>query len=1850
MNNNVNRASLGAKKNVFIQALEKVRNSWRKGSARVAHPLLKFAAVFLLLFVLTIQLWADNATYYVWDNSRSDWVPYLVQDENLSVIEGPTIPGYTFIGWHIWNPTVYPYWLNTTGGNALTTGYIASGGSTADKYYQAGGENSKFYIRYVPRTAGNTAEKNTGKNEADNKLYAVYQNGSTSSWAYNSGWTASTTDQITVTFKANGGTGSDYSQKMLKSTSTVLHVCEFEAPSGKTFAGWATSSGGSVVYSDMGSASFASNQTLYAKWEDAGTYTVTYHLTGVTLSSGYPTQVTSSEDFISIPFEINSGYTSEGIYAEVCVTYSGEEWCYNTGGDMNIEFAGNRVDYVNDGYFSSNVDVTITAQESTCITPTVAFASGVNHTVTVGASGWTDAATATYNASSTGQTITYSSSNSSVASVNSGTGAVTIGATAGTATIVVTAASNATYCEATASYTVTVNPNLPTVSATESGKELNYTTLKPTSVTLNGGVIKDYGGGTISAHGYVYGTTTTPTLSDGHSDWNQTRAIDKVWGNQYPTGLTPGTTYYVRCYATNQAGTGYSPTYITFTTPNQYTISLNNQSATTTGTESVTVWENSDHNLTGTPAITLPTKTGYNFGGYYTEINGGGAQIIAADGSVNASAGGGNTYTDASKNWKYGNNITLYANWIAKNYTITLINQSATSESTPTSIIVTYNASTNLTGTVVTTLPVKTGYTFGGYYTGISGSGVQLITETGVVVAGVTNYTDGDKKWIRADDVTVYAKWTANEIELELSANGGESDGSAVVLYDATGLKAGTLTHAEYEGHTLVGYYKEEGHTNKVLNSDGSFAGDVSTYIESGKWVRTTSPTTLYAFWATEVRTVTFDKQGHGGDNIAQEVEYNTTVTRPTPDPTDVDYNFGGWYQEAGCVNEFNFSTPITTNTTVYAKWTPKTYKDLIFACVDLTLVTEDGSPAMVTSRNGINVMAMKKLKVTVSGALEGHRVTISGTDLKFYKNDGTRYIELTGSNSLVAPLDEQIVYVSYNPSSAGTGAFVTPDITIACDGFEEVISGKVKARNLPDAVAIVARVGNTWQALPADISTGNPAPVMVSTAVEGGILKAYGPSTLSYKLWSTAVVASNNSRWGDVSTAYTPSAQFGDRLRFAGIDNHPLWANNSKTENTISNKSDATLNSAGHFFTNDEGYEWIVTTTEVAGEFVYTLQTEQTQNSNNLRLWGSKWGTYSDTYGTAELYFLPLVPTEPADVSIMEWGTNEIAVKYANAGNVASGTFKAQIGDGAQTSVTATQIGGAGDVWKLTGVGNLQSNPAKTLVLTMTESSIAKQAVFPIPLIVTDSKTEAQLSSCAAGGNGSTLITEGRAIAKGLDVIIRNGGTLTTGTAQGKFANLYIYPGGKADISNNIGFSNIYLRGGFSWLEGTEKDYRLPQMKVGDDITIDGVQSKGNGIYYDLCLDKRRYYMFAVPKDVRLSDATNEENTDNFTAWLKQYNGQGRTLTPKVSGWTTSITGNTLYRGIGYEMSIKPRNERIIGIVRLPLLKATAWTNEGDCMPAVKAWGYNDENVTANNKGWNFIGNPYFTSFQVSAADGTVMEVRDLVEHKPDGVHWDGTYDWTTGEQVRYVTIPQKMYDDYYDERALGYKLESFYPFFIQAKIDGNLTFTGSPVLKAAPSLFRSAIKAREVIIDFTISDNNGTTDKAGLTISDNYSADFDMEDKEKTIVNTDYLKVYTMVGEYRTAFNSLPEAAAAMPIPVGYIAPTAGEYTIVLPEDGNYTDVKNVYLSDYSTGSTIDLLTEVEGYTFETEAGEINNRLALNVILKAEGEEPVSTGIDGISDDEVPIKFIYQDKIYIRHKGVIYDATGKKVREINK
>lgn len=241
-------------------------------------------------------------------------------------------------------------------------------------------------------------------------------------------------------------------------------------------------------------------------------------------------------------------------------------------------------------------------------------------------------------------------------------------------------------------------------------------------------------------------------------------------------------------------------------TANPYTITLNNQSATTAGSTSISVTFDATTYLTSEPAITVPEKTGYTFGGYYTAVAGGGVQVIAANGNVNAQAGGDDTYTSSTKQWKYADDIDLYAKWTQ---TIEFDQNSATVEGTD-ELAATYNGALSTGGI---TNPKKIGYAFAGWATAASEGSVVI--EPDGTVKDVEDWTE-DGKWVHAGESELVATW-----DEDICTFTGAAGGTDAFDWDnAANWEGGKLPTDYSEVHLNYGVIIKEGesyHVGKIV-------------------------------------------------------------------------------------------------------------------------------------------------------------------------------------------------------------------------------------------------------------------------------------------------------------------------------------------------------------------------------------------------------------------------------------------------------------------------------------------------------------------------------------------------------------------------------------------------------------------------------------------------------------------------------------------------------------------------------------------------------------------------------------------------------------------------------------------------------------------------------------------------------------------------------------------------------------------------------------------------------------------------------------------------------------------------
>ena len=138
----------------------------------------------------------------------------------------------------------------------------------------------------------------------------------------------------------------------------------------------------------------------------------------------------------------------------------------------------------------------------------------------------------------------------------------------------------------------------PTVSA---GSNSSVTTTTAT-VSCSGGITSlGSAGCSITSYGFVYGTSSNPTISNTKVQVGTTYTTTGTAFSKELTGLTANTTYYVRPYATNGNGTAYGTqtSFKTLELP-KYTVTLDAGSGTCA--ESVTEPNAGE-------GVTLPTPT-----------------------------------------------------------------------------------------------------------------------------------------------------------------------------------------------------------------------------------------------------------------------------------------------------------------------------------------------------------------------------------------------------------------------------------------------------------------------------------------------------------------------------------------------------------------------------------------------------------------------------------------------------------------------------------------------------------------------------------------------------------------------------------------------------------------------------------------------------------------------------------------------------------------------------------------------------------------------------------------------------------------------------------------------------------------------------------------------------------------------------------------------------------------------------------------------------------------------------------------------------------------------------------------
>ena len=166
---------------------------------------------------------------------------------------------------------------------------------------------------------------------------------------------------------------------------------------------------------------------------------------------------------------------------------------------------------------------------------------------------------------------------------------------------------------------------------------------------------------------------------------------------------------------------------------------------------------------------------------------------------------------------------------------------------------------------------------------------------------------NGDKEFKFDADTTnapnvlnLVAKWDINKYTVKFVSEHGSFEDQTIEHGKPIGTDKPTIPTVE--GFTFDGWYADENRT-----------------IEFNFTKPITSNTTVYAKWTAKDYEVSFITE-HGKTPTSQNVPYNEPATDPG-ELTEEGYTFDGWYADDTYSTKFDFTQPIKSNTTVYAKW-----------------------------------------------------------------------------------------------------------------------------------------------------------------------------------------------------------------------------------------------------------------------------------------------------------------------------------------------------------------------------------------------------------------------------------------------------------------------------------------------------------------------------------------------------------------------------------------------------------------------------------------------------------------------------------------------------------------------------------------------------------------------------------------------------------------------------------------------------------------------------------------------------------------------------------------------------------------
>lgn len=374
----------------------------------------------------------------------------------------------------------------------------------------------------------------------------------------------------------------------------------------------------------------------------------------------------------------------------------------------------------------------------------------------------------------------------------------------------------------------------------------------------------------------------------------------------------------------------------------------------------------------------------------------------------------------------------------------------------------------------------------------------------------------------------------------------------------------------------------------------------------------------------------------------------------------------------------------------------------------------------------------------------------------------------------------------------------------------------------------------------------------------------------------------------------------------------------------------------------------------------------------------------------------------------------------------------------------------------------------------------------------------------------------------------------------------------------------------------------------------------------------EKTWYFLCLPFDTKVGDITaTADATGAATSFaIRYYDGAARANNGTGSNWKNYTKDDIIPAGTGFIYQTA-KSARSIFVAQDNATKQYILSSN----EFVKALQANASDVTAN-KGWNLVGNPWQTYYNIHKLNFTApITVWDLSEKK----------------YVAYSII-----DD-------DYAIKPLEAIFVQCPdevnsisfpIDGRQLTNVIESQNGAPAFGGVREPARKLIdIELT---NGEQSDKTRFVLNPEATMDYELTCDASKFFSLDNSipQIYTIENNDQLAINERPAGDGT--VQLGIKVATDGTYTISAPRNM----FESIVLIDKETGTETDLTQN--SYTFSATAGSYDTRFVLSM------SGIVITGIDSVKKSDSSANIYYNlngQRVSQPAKKGLYIVNGKKV-----